>query len=658
MKKINFNGITVDNVIFNNNQVNKVIYNNVTVWERESTLNALCFTALEANSTVSLIRYGSRESINLEYSVDKTNWNTFEIGTFYTLPTVNSQIYIRNTSSSTTGFIYSSWDYYNFVSSGKLKISGDITTLINKSGNILDLSVENNGFASLFSNNSSLIDATDLILPSTTLTYNCYVNMFSGCSSLVTAPELPATILTRNCYDHMFYNCSSLTSAPELPAMTLADNCYQDMFYNCESLVTAPNLPATTLAVNCYGSMFSGCTSLTTTYTLPATNYNINSYYSMFRNCTSLEIAPEIMIRYSPMRGALSYMFKGCTSLHYIKVHFLQWSIEGMSGWVDGVSSSGVFEAPYGLPYIATESGDSNSKPVGWTMQFYGTLVSRTITNITSPNAAWDDTSATITVSYKETYDTGGVITENIDTTVTFEANTGSTPRDITGSFIDTYGNTINWTVHQEAHVEIVLNWGVDADLEYSPDVLTRTGFIEFTDNANLSYITVSGSSGTLNNPHFVRPGDSRGYYGDGIDGYINLFNYVTSSSFSYRNDINFRTDAGVAEEDKKQHILDLLTTWKNQGAKIVQAWYKDAVWERYKKVTFGGPFNDANITVLGIIVCSGHIISQERYNLFWWTVTPSTTTADGRPGFKTTSNDGEGYDSTGLAMAVIYKEN
>jgi hypothetical protein len=72
--------------------------------------------------------------------------------------------------------------------------------------------------------------------------------MFSGCTSLTTAPELPATTLANNCYESMFSGCTSLTTAPELPATTLTNNCYYYMFNGCTSLnyikamfTTAPN---------------------------------------------------------------------------------------------------------------------------------------------------------------------------------------------------------------------------------------------------------------------------------------------------------------------------------------------------------------------------------------------------------------------------------
>ena len=48
--------------------------------------------------------------------------------------------------------------------------------------------------------------------------------------------------------------------AGEHPAM--ATHCYEYMFSGCSSLIQAPELPATTLAFRCYKDMFSSCTSL------------------------------------------------------------------------------------------------------------------------------------------------------------------------------------------------------------------------------------------------------------------------------------------------------------------------------------------------------------------------------------------------------------
>ena len=94
---------------------------------------------------------------------------------------------------------------------------------------------------------------------------SCYQAMFSGCSNLLSAPELPATILGYSPYRSMFRNCSSLVKAPSiLPATTLTGWAYAYMFYGCTSLIDAPELPAETLSKACYWNMFYGCTSLKT----------------------------------------------------------------------------------------------------------------------------------------------------------------------------------------------------------------------------------------------------------------------------------------------------------------------------------------------------------------------------------------------------------
>ena len=137
-----------------------------------------------------------------------------------------------------------------FSSTSNFNTEGNVMSLLYGDNFIgqTDLTSKNYAFAALFANCSKLINAKNLSLPATTLASNCYRNMFYGCTSLTTAPNLLATTLVTYCYAAMFGNCTSLTTAPNLPATTLANNCYNQMFYLCTSLTTAPNLPATTLA--------------------------------------------------------------------------------------------------------------------------------------------------------------------------------------------------------------------------------------------------------------------------------------------------------------------------------------------------------------------------------------------------------------------------
>ena len=180
-------------------------------------------------------------------------------------------------------------------------------------------------------------------LPATTLADGCYYQMFYGCTGLTTAPELPATTLAASCYSSMFDGCTSLVNAPELPVTTLADYCYASMFINCSSLVTAPALPATTLANRCYEEMFYGCTSLVNAPELPATTLSDGCYYQMFINCSSLVTAP-ILPATTLANRCYYYMFYNCSNLNYIKCLATDISATNCtSSWLLYVASTGTF---------------------------------------------------------------------------------------------------------------------------------------------------------------------------------------------------------------------------------------------------------------------------------------------------------------------------
>ena len=195
------------------------------------------------------------------------------------------------------------------------KVYGNIMSLLDEDNFATATTLSgDNVFYGLFKNNPNLTDASGLLLPATTLTNNCYRQMFSNCSTLVAAPELPATTLAYNCYRQMFYGCSSLTAAPALPATTLAEACYYQMFYNCSTLVAAPELPATTLAQQCYSSMFFGCSALIAAPALPATTLAKQCYSSMFANDSSLTAAPALPAT-TLAQSCYYNMFKNCTGL-------------------------------------------------------------------------------------------------------------------------------------------------------------------------------------------------------------------------------------------------------------------------------------------------------------------------------------------------------
>lgn len=138
------------------------------------------------------------------------------------------------------------------------KVYGNIMSLVNSTGFTGATTLQSAyTFYSLFYTNTGLTDASNLILPATSLTEKCYSGMFRGCSSLETAPVLPATAISSNCYEFMFMSCGSLTTAPELPASTLPFSCYQNMFTSCVNLNYVKCLATDLSGYNCLNQWLS-----------------------------------------------------------------------------------------------------------------------------------------------------------------------------------------------------------------------------------------------------------------------------------------------------------------------------------------------------------------------------------------------------------------
>ena len=200
----------------------------------------------------------------IEYKLNDGEWTVYSSATSPNTITVNSGDIVKFRGDNTNYSSGSLSSYNNFTADSgvRLKMYGNIMSLCDSTGYTTVNTVNRNAFFRLFEGLFGLTDASNLVLPATALTENCYAGMFVRCYNLTTAPQLPATTLAIKCYDHMFDSCTSLTTAPELPVTTLANGCYAAMFSGCTSLTTAPELPATTLTTICYDHMFEGCSNL------------------------------------------------------------------------------------------------------------------------------------------------------------------------------------------------------------------------------------------------------------------------------------------------------------------------------------------------------------------------------------------------------------
>lgn len=213
----------------------------------------------------------------LEYQKNSDGWSSYTSNSELRLKP-GDRVYFRGNIKDWSGagkFL---------VEDGYVNVGGNIASLFRDNFTEDDLPAEDWGadqtgwkFQSFFEEEPYLVDASQLILPMSTMVSSGYLSMFKGCTGLTAAPALPATSLASNCYQSMFENCIALTSAPALPATALASNCYESMFQGCTALTTAPKLLAETLVSNCYKNMFNGCSSLNE-ITMIARGTNISSY--------------------------------------------------------------------------------------------------------------------------------------------------------------------------------------------------------------------------------------------------------------------------------------------------------------------------------------------------------------------------------------------
>ena len=353
--------------------------------------NPFTITSSVDNNDISFFEFNELIA-NMMYSLDGgMSWHPVESAYICTLDTGES-VMLRGDTGGWFGDRHDGSLFDNTI--GDIDLSGNIMSLCALEYKNIT-SFEDYGFEWMFSNlfnSMNVVDASNLILPATTLIDNCYTRMFANCTKLVNAPQLPATTLAPYCYDGMFYNCTSLRECPYLPATILPDACYESMFDTCTSLVSTcdfpdfefdenaerscyhmfsgctgiiagPVLSCTTLTPNCYEGMFYGCTKMINPPVLKANTLAPYCYKDMFVGCTSLTYAPDLIATYLP-QGCYDAMFWDCSNLSYIKIYALTREEDSLYGWVHNVAPSGIFIKQMGVTYpIDSDDG----VPIGWT---------------------------------------------------------------------------------------------------------------------------------------------------------------------------------------------------------------------------------------------------------------------------------------------------
>lgn len=150
------------------------------------------------------------------FSVSRDNgatWTTivFDQGDCEYSGTLNEGDKLLIKSTNTTFSINT--DDSMITSSGNFKVYGNIMSLLygdNFANQTSFPADSSQNFRQLFYYCINLTDASNLILPATTLTSECYESMFSSCTSLTAAPVLPAYASAPECYWGMFKGCTLL----------------------------------------------------------------------------------------------------------------------------------------------------------------------------------------------------------------------------------------------------------------------------------------------------------------------------------------------------------------------------------------------------------------------------------------------------------------
>ena len=284
----------------------------------------LTYFTIQAGAAATDITFNYKTSHGVQYSTDGSTWTA--VGNDPVPVAAGSSIKVRGTGSKykDSGTL--------FTSTADCDIYGDIMSLFytDNTYSTKKTALAANALQGAFMGltNIDIPPGRPLLLSATTLSNNCYQQMFSGCTGLTYAPEFrnengqSASTIPNYACQEMFLGCTSLTEAPELPATSVGQNGYIRMFKNCSALETPPiSLAQNITGASACEEMFRDCVSLRYAPELPAMSIPNRGYYAMFSGCTSLIAAPELPATqigeraYNRMFGSDTDAGNGCSSM-------------------------------------------------------------------------------------------------------------------------------------------------------------------------------------------------------------------------------------------------------------------------------------------------------------------------------------------------------
>lgn len=257
-----FNFSEASDIKLGGSTITALYFGSTKLWptSHDYSLDYFTIESLENSNAISLSKSSSTSSDKtIQWSTDGTTWNTYTSSyPSTTITTLNTgdKIMIKGSNTSYQG--------NKITSTKKFNVYGNIMSLLYGDNFVGQTTLTANNTFNNFLSKSNLVDASNLILAATTLSANCYRQMFFLCALLTTAPELPATTLVDYCYYGMFQSCRILTTAPLLSATTLRKYCYGNMFSACSQLNSITCLATNITAAN---SMLGWLSSVSATGT-------------------------------------------------------------------------------------------------------------------------------------------------------------------------------------------------------------------------------------------------------------------------------------------------------------------------------------------------------------------------------------------------------
>ena len=189
------------------------------------------YLTVEALNNYVSVSYSGKGTGLVSYSINNgTTWTTWPNSGGTTGLNSGQKLMLKATKTPATNVGIGTIKITSGAPSGqptpKAKIYGNPLSLLygdNFTGHTG--TIPNSAFHSLFYGSKNLTDASNLALPTMTLSQGCYSTMFVDCIRLTSAPVLSATTLAADCYIQMFEGCTSLTSVKCLATNISASNC-------------------------------------------------------------------------------------------------------------------------------------------------------------------------------------------------------------------------------------------------------------------------------------------------------------------------------------------------------------------------------------------------------------------------------------------------